>query len=573
MFKNTLSLRDYQVDCLRTIKESTARRKAIVIPTGGGKTVIFASYALRHNLRTLVLAHRIELIDQTREAFLALDPSCDVGIVMRKRNETDAQITIASIQTLARRNRLRQLPTDYNLIICDEAHHAIADSYLRVFYRYGLIDLYTCGVDNGSGLQVYYDPDRTLLGVTATPERTDKESLDAIFDDVVYRISIADLIPNYLSDFRCITCDAGVDISHVHSRAGDLNTEELGQALSDGGFLDDLPDVINQRLPNRQHILIFLPNVATANEATATLNAAGIPTGCVLGSTPSEERKQTLADFQAGNIRVLVNCMVLTEGFDCPCIDALVVARPTKSQLLIQQMVGRGLRIAPGKKDCLIVDLAFKRRQSDLISVAASGIFGGYQDLQFTRQDMSLLELIEFQKESAPLLQGLHSVVSQRIEKLKQDASAEEKAIDDPVSAWELRYAELSNSLSEGIMLLVDTALLRRICGEATNLSDVWVRLTQALARTPRDMRTKPATDKQKSMLSARFDFDWDDLEMLNRADASALIGTLLSFEQPTIKQIRWLRYRGVSDASMPNTKTAASQMISDLSAREAFYV
>ena len=569
-------LRPYQLDCLESIHQSTARRKMIVIPTGGGKTVIFASHTLGNNFKTLVIAHRTELIQQTKNTFLKLAPSCSVGIVMGKQNETDAQITIASIQTLARRNRLRQLPTDYDLIICDEAHHSIADSYLRVFYRYGLIDLYACGVGNGKGVQAYYNPDRTLLGVTATPERTDKESLDAIFDEVVYRISIADLIPDYLSDFRCITCDAGVDISHVKTYAGDLSQEELGQAISDGGLLDGLPNVINQRLSDRKHILIFLPNVASATEATDILNAAGISTGCVLGSTPSEERKQTLEDFQKGKLRVLVNCMVLTEGFDCPCIDALIVARPTKSPLLIQQMVGRGLRVAPGKKDCLLVDLAFKRRQHDLISVAASGIFGGYQDLQFTRQDMSLLELIEYQKESAPLLQGLHNVLAQRIAKLKTEAAAVEKRkeIDDPLSEYKQRYVDLpSNSLSEGIMLLVDTALLRRICGEATNLSDVWTRLTLALARTPHYMRTKPATEKQKSLLASRFDFDYNDLEMLNCADASALIGTLLDFEQPTPKQLSWLRWKGVPDDSMPETKSTAMKMISDLSAREAFHV
>ena len=568
-------LRPYQTECLERIQNSTARRNAIVIPTGGGKTVIFASHALRHKSKTLVVAHRQELIHQTKETFLKLEPACSIGIVMGKLNETEAQITIASIQTLTRRNRLRQLPTDYDLIICDEAHHATAASYRRLFYRYGLIDLYACGVDNSKGLQTYWNPDRTLLGATATPERTDKESLDVIFDEVVYRISIADLIPEYLADFRCITCDAGVDISHVRSTAGDLNTEQLGQALSDGGLLESLPDVIKQRLSDRKHILIFLPNVASASEATDILNGVGIPTGCVLGSTPSKVRKQTLRNFQNGKLRVLVNCMVLTEGFDCPCIDALIVARPTKSSLLIQQMVGRGLRKAPGKKDCLILDLAFKRRQHDLISVAASGIFGGYQNLQFTRQDMSLLELIEFQKEHAPLLQGLHNVLSQWIEKLEAESQEEvEINVENYDEADEFQKflpADVpANSISEGVLLLVDTAILRRICGEATNLDDVWTRLTQALARTPHYMRTKSATEKQKSLLAARFDFDWDDLDMLNCADASALIGTLLEFEQPTIKQIRWLRYRGVPNASMPTTKADASQMISELCGREA---
>ena len=569
---NNFKLRPYQIECIESIENSTARRKAVIIPTGGGKTVIFASHALRHKLKTLVVAHRIELIEQTKETCLKLDPTCSVGIVMGKQNETDAQITIASIQTLSRLNRLRQLPTDYDLIICDEAHHATADSYRRLFYRYGLIDHDTCGIENAKGMFPYLNENRKLLGVTATPERTDKESLDAIFDEVVYRISIAELIPDYLSDFRCLTCDAGVDISHVRSTAGDLNNEQLGQALSDGGLLESLPNVIHKRLSDRQHILIFLPNVASAIEATDILNDAGITAGCVLGITPSDERKQTLRDFQDGKIRVLVNCMVLTEGFDCPCIDALIVARPTKSGLLIQQMVGRGLRIAPGKTDCLILDLAFKRRQHDLISVAVSGIFGGYQDLQFTRQDLSLLELIEFQKARAPLLQGLHNVLTQRIDKLKfentENANLIETADEVPDVITSVSVVP-SNELSEGILLLVDTALLRRVCGEANNFSDVWERLTQALARTSHDMRTRPATDKQKALLASRFSFDFHELELLNRADAWALIGTLLDFEQPTRKQISWLRYHGVLPDAMPTTKAAAIQMISDLKSRE----
>ena len=569
---HTFFLRPYQLDCIKSIDQSTARRKAVVIPTGGGKTVIFASYALQNNLKTLVLAHRTELIHQTKKTFLALDPSCDVGIVMGKQNETDSQITIASIQTLARRNRLRQLPTDYDLIICDEAHHATADSYLRVFFRFGLIDLYAAGYNNAQGIQTYWDPNRTLLGVTATPDRTDKESLDAIFDEVVYRISIADLIPDYLSDFRCITRDAGIDISHVRSTAGDLSQDQLGQAIEDGGLLEALPDVINESLNDRKHILIFLPTVAASIEATRILNEADITTGCVLGITPPDERKQTLKDFQDGKIRVLINCMVLTEGFDCPCIDALVVARPTKSGLLIQQMVGRGLRKAPEKKDCLLVDLAFQRRQQDLISVAASGIFGGFQDLEFTREEMSLLELIEFQKERAPLLQGLHNALSQHIDNLEtgQDYEIDSGAVDEEISQFEEPYVD-PNVVSDGVRLLVDTAFLRRFCGENVEIGDLWNRLTQGLARTSSYMRMKPATDKQKSLLASKFDMDWDDLDVLNCADASAIIGTLLAFEQPTRKQINWLQWKGVPAASLPTTKQTAMKMISDLSAKGVF--
>ena len=565
--RNDLNLRPYQTECLQRIQDSTARRKAIVIPTGGGKTITFATHALRHNLKTLVIAHRRELIQQTKETFLKLDPSCPVGIVMGKQNEIDQQITIASIQTLYRRNRLRQLPTDYDLIICDEAHHATANSYRRLFYRYGLIDLDTCGIQNAKGLSPHFNDSRILLGTTATPERTNKESLDAIFDEIVYRISTAELIPEYLSDFRCVTVDIGVDISHVSSTAGDLSERQLGDTLSNSGLLEDLPEVVNGTLNERQHILIFLPNVASAIEATEILNNTDISSGCVHGKTPSDERQQTLSDFQNGKLRVLVNCMVLTEGYDCPCIDALIVARPTKSPLLIQQMVGRGLRTSPDKTDCLILDLAFTRRQQDLISVAASGIFGGYQDLQFTRQDLSLLELIEFQKERAPLLQDLHSVLTQRRAKLKTlEKETKEKVAEtiDKVHSERLPTVP-ANMLSEGMLLLVDTALLRRFCGEAANLDNVWTRLTQALARTSPHMRKLPATEQQKSFLSSKLPFDTEELALLNKADAWALIGTLIEFEPPTQKQLRFLRRLDVPQDSMPSTKAKASEMIEQL--------
>lgn len=564
-----IELRPYQIECLESIENSTERSKVIVIPTGGGKTITFVAHALRHNLKTLVIAHRREIIQQTKETVLKLDPTCSVGIVMGKQNETDQQITIASIQTLYQQDRLRQLPTDYDLIICDEAHHATANSYRRLFYRYGLIDLDTCGIKNAEGLLPYINENRELLGATATPERTDKETLDAIFDEIVYRISIADLIPEYLSDLRCITLDVGVDISHVSSTAGDLSESQLGNALSDSGLLEDLPNVVNGTLDKRQHILIFLPNVASAIEATEILNNAGIPSRCVHGKTPNDQRQQTLRDFQSGKLRVLVNCMVLTEGFDCPCIDALIVARPTQSGLLIQQMVGRGLRISPGKNDCLILDLAFKRRQQDLISVAASGIFGGYQDLQFTRKDLSLLELIKFQKERAPLLQDLHSVLTQRIAKLKTENTPTEKQKEtiNQVHSEPLPTVP-ANMISEGILLLVDTVLLRRFCGEATNLDNVWTRLTQALARTSPHMRKLPATEKQKSFLASKLPFDTQELELLNKADAWALIGTLIEFEPPTQKQLNLLQHLGVPQDSMPSTKAKVRDMIDQLLSR-----
>ena len=234
--------------------------------------------------------------------------------------------------------------------------------------------------------------------------------------------------------------------------------------------------------------------------------------------------------------------MVLTEGYDCPCIDALIVARPTKSPLLIQQMIGRGLRTSQDKTDCLILDLAFTRRQQDLISVAASGIFGGYQDLYLTRPELSLTELIELQKIRAPLLSDLHSVLTQRITKLKTEKVVKEKQEETEKATHGGRSSVVpANILPEGILLLVDTKLLRRICGEV-DFDLLQHRLMQAVAEAPRYMRTRPATDKQKLLLARKLSVDISELDLLNMADAWALIGTLFEFEPPTQKQLRFLR-------------------------------
>ena len=137
--------------------------------------------------------------------------------------------------------------------------------------------------------------------------------------------------------------------------------------------------------------------------------------GGVVGKTPRSERQQTLNDFAAGDVRVVVNCLVLTEGFDCPEIDALVIARPTKSGMLIQQMVGRGLRKAEGKSDCKIIDLSFRRRQQDLISVASSGLFGAFQDLHFEAPEKSILELIALQKRERSISTDPREPLSSRL--------------------------------------------------------------------------------------------------------------------------------------------------------------
>ena len=432
--------RPYQRECLDALETSAVHRNLLVLPTGAGKTYIFSRYRARIPGRTLMISHRREIIHQTAktvEEVTGIPP----GIVMGKENEIAADTIIASIQSLARRSRLLQLPEDVELIVIDEAHHIAADTYKRLLYRYGLIDKFTCGLDNAKGITPVFSEDRKLLGVTATPNRTDEITLDPFFDVIPFRLSTLDLVPEYLTDFSCLTVNTGVDLSGVRTRKGDLVEGQLGEEMLRQGLIAELPLVISDHLADRDRILIFLPTVATCEQAVSELCFAGIDARCIVGKTPKSERQQTLKDFAAGNVRVVVNCLVLTEGFDCPEIDALVIVRPTKSGMLIQQMIGRGLRPAEGKSDCKIIDLAFKRRQQDLISVATSGLFGAFQELHFEAPEKSILELIALQNEKEihlrTLVNHLAAVVEQKREVERGESPATEEEIRQITDASE----------------------------------------------------------------------------------------------------------------------------------------
>ena len=380
-----IQLRPYQERCVSAILTSPAQRKLAVLPTGAGKTFIVV--ALQHALKakTLFIAHRRELISQTVNAFQNYDSETSVGVVMADQNELGNDVTVASIQTLANPNRLLQLDTDYDLIVVDEAHHIYARSYRHLLYRYGLCDKITASMDGkdvSASLTPLLSEKRTLLGITATPIRSNKdESLNDVFDEKVFSLAITDLIPEFLCDFRCITVQTQLDMSNVSVSNGDLSASGIDGVFQATEFFDALPQIISEHIPDRKRVLMFVSTVDGVHSVMSILQKAGIPCGYVIGDMKKEDRRETLEKFKTGEIQVMVNCMVLTEGYDCPEVDAIIVLRPTKSALLLQQMIGRGLRTAEGKDDCVILDLAVERRQKDLISVAGSGIFGGFQDL------------------------------------------------------------------------------------------------------------------------------------------------------------------------------------------------
>ncbi|MEV8048261.1 DEAD/DEAH box helicase [Streptomyces griseoluteus] len=339
--------RPYQLDAIEALRTGWAdgrNRLAVVLPTGAGKTVVFSHLA--HQMldslggyRVLVIAHREELIEQAASKLLSVDPMLRVGIVKAARDDhADADVIVASVQTLAVARR-REAIRDIGLIIVDECHHAAAPSYMEVLKHFGAWD----GVP--------------VAGFTATMTRTDG-GLAEVWEDVVFRLDILDMISDgYLCDVRGkrITVDT-LDLNSVKTRGGDLVDGQLGKALEDSGALDAIAQAYLEHAADRAGV-VFTPTVATAQAAATALQRVGITAAPVWGDMGRDERKATLARYTAGEVQVLTNCMVLTEGFDAPHTSCAVIARPTKSPGLYVQMVGRALRPAPGKTDALLLDV------------------------------------------------------------------------------------------------------------------------------------------------------------------------------------------------------------------------
>lgn len=361
-----LKLRPYQreaIDATYAAWGSGMRRPAIELPTGLGKTVIFATMAdewIRADDNpdaVLVLVHRDELATQAAEKIHMVNPDLSVGIVKAGRNDVDAQVIIGSVQTLARESRRRQLPR-IGLVIVDEAHHGAADSYIKILEHVGAFkDLPLGGA--------------FAVGVTATMSRNDTRGLGRVWQGIVYQKDIPYGIENgYLTDVRGfgVTVD-GLDLSAVAKSGGDYQDGALGDALAQCGAGAVIAQKYREHAPDRQGVL-FAPTVATATQFAEDFNAAGIPTEVITGSTPREDRALAYKRTRAGDTQVLANCMVLTEGFDMPQLSCAVLARPTTSQALYVQMVGRVLRPHPGKTDALVLDVMGISSRLKLASMA-----------------------------------------------------------------------------------------------------------------------------------------------------------------------------------------------------------
>ncbi len=344
-----MNLRPYQLEAKQAIQQQWAdgnRRTLLVLPTGTGKTIVFSKLTedcVRGGERVLILAHRGELLDQAADK---LSQSTGLGCAVEKAESTCLgswyRVVVGSVQTLMRDSRLSQFDTDFfDVIIVDEAHHCISDSYQRV---------------------LGYFEQAKVLGVTATPDRGDMKSLGVYFDSLAYEYTLPKAIKEgFLSPIKALTIPLKLDLTGVGTQAGDFKAADLGTALDP--YLYQIADEMVKYCMDRKTV-VFLPLVKTSQKFRDILQSKGFAAAEVNGN--SDDRAQVLSDFDAGRYNVLCNSMLLTEGWDCPSVDCVVVLRPTKVRALYSQMVGRGTRLFPGKDHLLLLDFLWHTERHEL---------------------------------------------------------------------------------------------------------------------------------------------------------------------------------------------------------------
>jgi ATP-dependent helicase IRC3 len=369
-------LRPYQreaIDAVLAARRSGTKRMVVCLPTGAGKTVIFSRLARLARKQVLVLAHREELLGQAKDKLeRALDGTSVVALERgSERAASDAKVVVASLRSLHEERLTRVLAgRDLGLVIYDECHHAAADDNLRILRQLGA-----------------FDPDweGTLLGFTATTARGDGKGLDEVFERIVYSKTLPELVDDgYLARLKGFRINTAADLSRITSGGADFPDDELAEAV-DIEERNALVARSIQELARDRRTIAFCVTVNHARNLSHALNAVGVPAGIVHGAMSAIDRARALAEFRAGRIQVIANVAVLTEGFDDPGVSCIAMARPTRSEGLYAQCVGRGTRLAEGKNDCLILDFV---DVSNLSLCSLPSLFGCPRDLDLRGGDV-----------------------------------------------------------------------------------------------------------------------------------------------------------------------------------------
>lgn len=483
-----MNLRPYQEAAKNAVlgEWAAGRRKTVaVLPTGTGKTILFASI-VEHQVReagrrALILAHRGELLNQAADK---LKKITGIESSLEKADSHSLSslfpVTVGSVQSMMQPKRLKMFPGDYYTdIIVDEAHHVLSDSYQRVLEHF---------------------PDANVLGVTATPDRGDKKNLGQYFDSQAYEYSMRDAIRDgYLVPIRAQMIPLALDINSVGVSNGDYAAGEIGDALEP--YLEKIAEEMTRYCRGRKTV-VFLPLIATSQKFCRMLNEAGMKACEVNGN--STDREEVIRDFENGKYEILCNSMLLTEGWDCPAVDCIVVLRPTKVRALYQQMVGRGMRLAPNKDHLLILDFLWMTERHDLCRpsslVAKSAEIAEKMDEKLQKDD-GVYDLIEEEE------QAEKNVLEERerslAEQLAQMRSRSGKLVDpiqyafsiaaedlinyEPTSAWEMGPAtekQLAYLEGKGI----DRGCIKNMGMASLYISRLISRQNEGLA-TPKQIR------------------------------------------------------------------------------------
>ena len=344
-----MQLRPYQEEARKKVQEQWeggVNKTLLVLPTGCGKTIVFSKIIedrVKLGERVLILAHRSELLEQASDK---LKRSTGLNTALEKADSSSLNswymVTVGSVQTLQREKRLKQFSNDYfDTIVIDEAHHCISNGYQNVLN--------------------HFDKAK-VLGVTATPDRGDMKDLGTYFESLAYEYKIVDAIKEgYLSKIQSLTIPLNLDLSGVATQNGDFKASDVSNALDP--YLEQIADEMIKHCKDRKTV-VFLPLVATSQKFRDILNSKGFKAAEVNGE--SKDRAQILEDFDKDKYNVLCNSMLLTEGWDCPSVDCVIVLRPTKVRALYSQMVGRGTRLHPGKENLLLLDFLWHVERHEL---------------------------------------------------------------------------------------------------------------------------------------------------------------------------------------------------------------
>jgi superfamily II DNA or RNA helicase len=404
--EHAIKLFDYQVeDRAKVVTEflGGGTRLLGVWPTGSGKTVLFSELHLEQRMadwlktfptthrKILVLAHRDELISQAVAKIRRSNPDLVIGVEKaEKRSRLLDDVVVASVQTLSasKGKRMKQLsPERFRIVVVDEAHHAASPSYLAILQHFGFLPPADFMADtrptkqDGRAALLAWQRDRLqawdgyqiqdgklLLGVTATPKRGDNIGLECVFQSITFNRTIREMIEKgRLCKLRAFRVKSETSLDAVGIRAGDFEQEKLATTVNEDKRNTIAVKAYLEYAGGRKGIT-FCANVAHAQAMAETYRTAGVPALAVYGAMPEKERQAALAAFGRGEIKMLTNCNVLTEGFDEPNVQVIVHARPTKSSLLYIQMTGRGLRVHPGKENCIIIDIVDITKKHSLIT-------------------------------------------------------------------------------------------------------------------------------------------------------------------------------------------------------------